>query len=33
MDRNWSWRLTNEQLEKADFKRLHDLAAFYARTN
>ena len=30
-DRNWSWRMTDEQLETADLERLRELAGFYAR--
>jgi len=30
---NWSWRMTEEQLETADFNRLREISEFYARTN
>ena len=31
MDNNWSWRMTAEQMEKADWNRLRELSEFYAR--
>ena len=31
MDNNWTWRMTNEQLESADWNRLREVKEFYAR--
>ena len=31
MDGNWSWQITAEQIEKADWGRLRELSEFYAR--
>ncbi|MFL6467714.1 MAG: 4-alpha-glucanotransferase [Pyrinomonadaceae bacterium] len=31
LDNNWSWRMTEDQLETADFKRLREISEFYGR--